>query len=721
MEQWWEEVCSQIATDPKRSTETILQFRESQDAYDVSVGLLMSNLSPLAKFHILSVFQYALFVKRWSRLTIEEHVEVINQIWGFCINELNNPTMPVYVTKKAMQTYAIGLKLLWFSIRSTDRKLDFLTRIVSYCDSRSSPDIGCLFFHSILEEFSFTSRAELGRPLSFHINSHKSFESFGLHVILEFAFLCVTRSLAECCSIIVNSRLESLDGSIAVCNLAMKLYKDVLGWSNDDSNISLISQDSVSTCISLSKDNSRFVLSSSTINDIIELYLAVRNISVQSHSIMSNTVEFLDSCRNVLLSLVSLRNISNSEDERSFQNFLIERCLFLIESINFVIPEHFLSFIEFGSRESEGLVNILNRLFSCADPSHLLQFIELEHCIQLMGRSITEWTKDITTLVHIQILISRGQQSQAMELVRSSVSVAQSFHAGFEFLEDWRYSCIMSYIEIITMLIERLREECDEAGTNICVNPFFLFMQTISPNLFDILFNCLKNVVLLDTLCNQDEDEDEDQEAISGRTLDDIIRLSCTIGRVNMMASMKLIADSLFHGLTTLQNGRSISVEMLEEFRVSLLFASHLMSEMYSFADSKNLSKESPLLPRFLLVSAFQHHQDFFGQLSAFLQAILMLKDYFLQVMMENRYDSPILSPLLLQVVLKFFAEVYEIFLRVDLQDYPVFFHAICSDILLFRGNYLMYFCASITITSLIDVFCFVLFCFLFLARKTLE
>lgn len=102
-----------------------------------------------------------------------------------------------------------------------------------------------------------------------------------------------------------------------------------------------------------------------------------------------------------------------------------------------------------------------------------------------------------------------------------------------------------------------------------------------------------------DTLDAGDDEECDDEGAIEGRGVEDLLSAICTIGRVNLNASLCIVSSHLRSNLTQTQEmvgsnvseaqlssggiGSATALRNLETSRICLLFTSYLLIDTFQY------------------------------------------------------------------------------------------------------------------------------------------
>ena len=112
----FETACAELCTNPQAATQKIVEFRDTSDAFSVSIYILQSSDNSMVQFQALSVLQHS-FLKQWDVLQQVEKENLKGTLWQILISN----SVDSYVSNKAIQAFALVWKRGWCSSTPVER------------------------------------------------------------------------------------------------------------------------------------------------------------------------------------------------------------------------------------------------------------------------------------------------------------------------------------------------------------------------------------------------------------------------------------------------------------------------------------------------------------------------------------------------------------------------------------------------------------------------
>eukprot|EP01035_Chromulina_nebulosa_P030634 gene30634-40726_t len=236
---WFENLCQQLLSSSAQSR-AVHQLEVFKDEDFAIPGLLRSStITDIAKFHGLTVLQYAC-IKKWDSVPPQTRRDV-KETLQILLQHESSPQFNMrsnFTLNKLTQVYVSIWRRDWLICDSNDQETFF-----RYAESLLSVQddseigmrcniIGCLLLRTILDAFSMKSSSESHYfPYDFHAQINKNFEQ----KYLSDVFFLSHKSLVRLLSSFVH--LQSDDLFVLYLKLVgehLKLEIDILSWDFSD-------------------------------------------------------------------------------------------------------------------------------------------------------------------------------------------------------------------------------------------------------------------------------------------------------------------------------------------------------------------------------------------------------------------------------------------------------------------------------------------------------
>lgn len=201
-------------------------------------------------------------------------------------------------------------------------------------------------------------------------------------------------------------------------------------------------------------------------------------------------------------------------------------------------------------------------------------------------------------------------------------------------------------------------------------------LGNIAAQVFSSLLECVVNVELSDTLCDEQDDSDDgdllqEHEDIGSRNREDLLHAIGTVGRACVGSALGLVLARLIPACDALQAGTAAALattEQLETVRVCTVLASHLCMDSFTSAAASE-SSELPMMPPRVVDSLGPPDSALNKQLLVQLERV---QTGLLHLQVEALRGRPaVASPLVIQTSLRFLSEYLRAYLDPDPSLYP--------------------------------------------------
>lgn len=699
--EWWEHVCSETTTNPTWATQQINDFRESDDAYNACKAFLQNpTSSPLAKFHAALVLSSVTLNKQWPLLSTTEKRELQMLIWQIISDGIQHNHYPTYVLNKIIQLLALLWKRGWHEYDDILKRESF-TSISGVITSPAHQAIGCKMLRIVVEEFSSKSSAEIGLPLEFHRMSHESFQACGINEALQLSVQSLTNSLAT-----VAQEKESIDRLLdamrGLCE-ALKLTNAVMSWDFDNFDVLAIRnpRSTISTADEDKENTGRLNLPAVWAPILVNLQLlehifqGYRYLKSLMTIVPASCHETLFTCladiRSLLSSLTSMAgDIFPSDQQKAEVVAFIatHACDFLEDQLqpgrNASIAIE--SIAEDRAKELEQFASLLQRALRNLSFQVACQLPCFERLMLTLGKTTYELARELRLMAEFQLHSQHGEGQLSLEhqqhLNQFDLSSAEP-----DLLNGWRGECIGILLDTWCLVLghDSMLQSAlitDLSGGQVA-QAIKQGLQSIAVEVFVQLFECVLRTTLSDSLGNDDEDEDEDQEAIAVRSLDELLAGICTIGRTNCAAALEYICSTINQQLVVVtsaidsNNSQLLigkdSLKILETIRIAILFACHMIDDLFSTEEESRLKSETPSIPSFIVDSLAYNPSATINALHSLLNNMSQLLNFQLLVNTApvNDTKASLQSPLILQLLMHFFVRYISRYVDANPTLYP--------------------------------------------------
>lgn len=658
--EWFEKICIILSRDPSQATEQLSLFRDSSNALsDCNTILSDTRLSHIGRFQVTLVLQYSM-LKQWPILSALDRETLRNSIWIYIEQSIINEN-PLYVINKLMQVYSLIWKRGWSEYNDNEKQslFDKITLITSNFDGIQ---YSALLLRMIIEEFSTKSSAQVGLPLEFHRISHSLFESFGLHQSFHIAIhmIKVTADILHN-NHDINIKLKSI---LTIDEVSL-LFIELMNWdfdysSNEILRLSKENGDGSRNILSLPRDWAFGLLDLTFINTIFDIYESLFSLMgayPSDNNLINNLFKVLSDLRSLMITMASISGkiFDNDNEKILYGDCIVNRTIPLLDK---ALETNQGSDNELRSKECEQFSSLLVRLIGNFRLSVIFTMSSFEILMLSLGRTAFGLSKEMS-----QVVLKTGTGTD-------------------EFLDGWRGNTVNFLLDAWCMILDDpLMLQYPEMDLQ--------HNFTFSYNIQDHLKVCLRNMAsdvfkqladsvismtLSDTFASLEEEEDEDNEAISSRTMDDILSSICTIGRSNFLISMtyihQLTKKSLEDCKVILSNNSfantNACLKELEILRICTLFSCHLMDDMYK-DDIMTSGSEAPVIPLFVMDCCIDNPSStqIFNEHINIMCQVLQMEIHLLPSKGSNTH--PLFSPFLIQNLMNFFRQYFHRYVDPDL------------------------------------------------------
>lgn len=321
---WIEQLCQELNRNPLAATRKLEEFRDSNNALDICLGILRASVaSSVAEFHLISSAKHALLF-RWENLTSEFRSQWLQWMEG-SLNTRINLNQPAYLLNKLMEVYVSIRKRSWLS-SSPEEKVNILNYINQCLNNQNIPFqyMGATLLLYLVEEFNKTTSADLNVHISYYLQTKIEFETNSLPLLLSMAW-------GKLSQMIVAVELVNVFG---IFPLLVKAITDIVCWEYSSLHNNVILENSAHDEIitSIHKPPRLFAeifLQPLFLDKIFELYKSFRMMQVQipQQTEINNTILEL---KNLICAMSCINGdiFQSNEEKVQFANFiLLEICL----------------------------------------------------------------------------------------------------------------------------------------------------------------------------------------------------------------------------------------------------------------------------------------------------------------------------------------------------------------------------------------------------------
>ena len=710
--EWFEGVCAELNRQPMAATAVLTEFREQEFALE-AVNSYLSNpaCSPSAQFQACLILQHN-SLKNWPRLSTAHKLQLRETLFNLMSNAIASSSMPPYALNKIMQVYVLFWKRDWKELVASSANgaaasvfFEHVTRIMFQSSSPNSFKHGCILLRILVEEFSNRSSAEAGLPMEFHRQAHEAFETFGLDQSLQIGMQCLSTAF---------QMTDVPDQSVLCITDAAKLFCEVLSWDFDGSsalsgvNAFLKSkaggaasqnQSSSSHLLVLPRRWSSALLQPTLLNSVCDVYVNTRqtlerSCSLQNRSSQQALLQSLAELRALLIAMASFSGqiLDGNAERIAYGGTVLARTVPLLDAAVLGLGSGALTFDpklvgEFRAQECENLGTVLLRLLANFRLGLCCQMPAFDSTMLSLGRATFELSKELAGLAELQLGQiynpggGGGQQQQQQQQQQGLGALV--LDGEMALLDGWRGDAIALFLDVWCMVLDDplmlrgaladdlLREQGGNGSAAAAAQvstQLKLSLRGLAADVFKQLYESVWRITICEALAEPEEEEGEDAAAIAVRNMDDLLASICSVGRANFSAALDYVRQSISATLDEADklaaNGISAPqrdvLRVLESLRVSVLFASHLCDDSFR-GSSQEKSSDTPLIPNFVLDSCL-----YVPETTSSLLHILAQISRLLQLQVTIGPTHSLFSPLLLQVVARFFTEYFARFVDPD-------------------------------------------------------
>ena len=682
----------------------------------VILGLLRSStITDIAKFHGLTVLQYA-SIKRWDSIPPQTRRDVKETLQILLQHESSPPfsLRSNFTLNKLIQVYVSIWRRDWLTCDNKDHEkfFQYAESLLSLQDNSEVSIrcniIGCMLLRTIVDAFSMKSSTESHYfPYDFHAQINKNFEQ----KYLSDVFFLSHKSLVRILSSFVH--LQSNDIFVLYVKLVgehLKLEIDILSWDFSDvfSYRSLTEKGNSTSCV---QESHLYTLPSdwttllSTVDFLGALLNCYKYLEIQiknptySVEASANRLEI----QNLFAILASINFQSPAISPQGYALFLsnivdVANSVFITINPNSDIR----SFDDGGSRAPD--LNLfcttMHRLHNNVKLEHLMSLSKYEAAIFNLGAVTCSMAGELAAFADALL-------TSANEAIRTRDSRALSRLKEMSPFDSWRRDVLVTCLDIWAIILESLINLADgslgvgtTSGQQLLQSLAFRdWLRNTAKATFADVYRCATVTFLLDIVTSAAHGEDDDDELgedeveIESRSIDELLASFCTIGRTCFPDSVAMITVELRNALETastlssvpLQEGGKQCIEILERFRIGIIFLSHLCFENFSEA-AMNSSGEVPAVHGLILpFLRAEVDQSYMNNMIGTIVNILM---YQISLLEGGNGAHPLLSPLILKLLYRFFAEFVSRFIESDESVYSAENWAILQQFNTMNGEF---------------------------------
>jgi len=652
-------------------------------------------------------------LKNWSRLSVPQIAQLKETLFAVLQNATATATMPPFALNKVTQCYVLFWKRGWKEL-SSEEKQTLFHQITFYVQQATKPVAfrhGAILLRVLVEEFAMRSPAEANLPSEFHRQAHTAFEEYGLDLSLQLGMQCLSTAIS----------MANADQAVPCITEAVKLFSEVLSWDFGTNAIANAFQTRKPTAsmeyarstgpshlLTVPRRWSPLLLQTSFIDSICDVYMRTRNllghtIASSSSSSSSNNGttsprshqgsidEMLACLMELRMLLVSMSSIAGQIFENDAERLALGTCVMrhVVPMLDSAVDTKWDTAIvgDFRAQECENLGTVLLRLLGNFRLSLCCQMSCFDQMMMSLGRTTFELSKELALLAEAQLGRIYNPNASTSTSPQSDDSLWLAGEPGL--LEGWRGDAVMLFLDVWCMVLDdplMLHSAFVDSGvafsngsTNAQVSTALkLGLRGMAAEVFKQLFESILRITICEALAEPEEEEEGEEEAIQVRNMDDMLGAMCTVGRTNFAVSLDYMRQAI--AMYLLEAEKTIStpgtpgggqtaaasrdiLRILERVRIAVVFtAPHCDDTVRAHADDS--SSETRLIPSFVLDSCLHAPETTQILRDSVLQMTRILQ---LQLHVASSSPShPMFSPLVLQILMRFFSEYFERFVEPD-------------------------------------------------------
>ena len=584
-----------------------------------------------------------------------------------------------YVLNKLLQSISCIWKRDWLQCNIAEKQSFFLqieSLICSQLDPTSKYNlIGIIFLRTVIDVFSMRSYSEANLPFDFHNRTRQEFEQN----YLTKTFLIAHNSLYSLFQIVValstspealqSPNNESLANKLFLLDENLKLEIEIISWNFTDSFVSngadySISSTATVALLSLPDDWMRLLLSIDYLTSVLYCYKSLQ-IFIKHPSLaqISNSIRL--EIRNLLTAISSIQTV---QSQAAIFSTVLNLTNNIIQSID-LRPQ--IVDLEDGGPRCDDLqlfCSIILRLHSNLKLDTLVQMPAYEGTLINLGVTTCLMAGELASIVDSLI---NSLSSQGAGILRT-IEVLP--------LNSWRREVLSASLDIWTILLDSssFLDSINSTGNSnigsresiFQTQSFQAWIHSTAKKAFEDMFRCALFSYLLDSWTDGERDEGEEEEDIDSRDVDELLSSFCTLGRVCFPDSAALVSAEIRSTLSaasadlTLHANDRKPLELLERFRIAILFISHLCFDNFSELATSVGRGEVPAVSGLIL--PYLGRTESGGVMSELLATLSALLSFQLSLPPSH----PLLSPLLLRLLYRFFGEFISRFVECDESAY---------------------------------------------------
>lgn len=245
-----------------------------------------------------------------------------------------------------------------------------------------------------------------------------------------------------------------------------------------------------------------------------------------------------------------------------------------------------------------------------------------------------------------------------------------------------------SIVDIWSLLLDdstivNLITTCGNGGAPITATDgqFKSFLNSVSEQVFPMLFETLLNVYLFESVLTCDEEEDEEDAVIASRSVEDILLGVALLGRVAFVKNSTMLCGYLTGAQSELSqlysanmacgaSNNTRNLVALEKMRIALLFICYVYIDGFHEL-SENTDNESSTISTHILEAVYCDSTQTIGTLNAAVSGVVNLLQFQVSLLCSpNGVCNDLTSPMLLQLVYRFVSEYVKRYVDTDTSNY---------------------------------------------------
>ena len=650
------------------------------------MGLLRSpTITDVAKFHGLTVLQYA-SIKKWDLISIQARRDV-KETLQILLQLESSPQFSMrthFTLNKLIQVYVSIWRRDWLSCDKNEQEI-FLQCAESLLTVQDSSEIsircniiGCMLLRTIIDAFSIKSSTEYQYfPYNFHAQINKNFEQKYLSKV----FFLTHKSLIRTMSSLSSNELFLL--YLKLVGEHLKLEIDTLSWDFSDA---------FSFKVLVEKGNSAPHLQDSQLYSLPADWTSLL-FAVDFLGALFNCYKYLDiqmknptytveasanrlEIQNLVAILASINCHSSSispQDHCMFLSNIVEVANSVYVTID--CNSSLRGFEEEGTRASDlnFFCTIMHRLHNNIKLELLMSVSKYEAAVFNLGAVTCSIAGELSAFADALL-------SSANESIKNRDSRALARLKEMSPLDSWRRDVLVTCLDIWAIILESLINmgEGSSSSPQLLQSPAFHdWLRNTAKTTFADVYRCSTVTFLLDLVKSAEHGDDEEDELgedeveIESRSIDELLASFCAIGRTCFPDSVAMVTVELRTALEAAstissvphQEGGKKCVEILERFRIGIIFISHLCFENFSetaMISSGEVSAVHGLILPFLRAEVDQSY------LNTMIGTVVNILMYQVSLLEMGDGAHPLLSPLILKLLYRFFAEFVSRFIESD-------------------------------------------------------